>query len=111
MRSSVPFVLAAVALAATGAHAGPYCYQWNEAYSQGDASQTATAHRAWIAARLPDDILQALKAKGDAAAQSRLEALERLVVKNCELHGTLPVATVIGDLVASYRSGAIDIFR
>lgn len=111
MRLSAPFVLAAVTLAATGARAGPYCSQWNEAYSKGDASQTATTHQAWLAAHLPNDILQALKAKGDAAASSRLEALERLVVKNCELHLTLPVATVLGDLTTSYRSGAIDIFR
>lgn len=111
MRSSVPFVLAAVTLAATGAHAGPSCSQWNEAYSRGDASQAATAHQAWIAANLPDDILQALKAKGDAAAPSRLAALERLVVKNCELHLTLPVATVLDDLATAYRAGTIDIFR
>lgn len=110
MRPVASFILAAVTLAATGAHAGPYCYEWDDARSQGDA-QIAATHQAWIAARLPQDILQALKAKGDAAAKSRLEALERLVVKNCELHGTLPVATVVGDLVANYRSGAIDIFR
>ena len=111
MRRATPFVLAAVTMAATGAHAGPYCYKWNEAYSQGDNAQTAATYRAWIVAHLPGDILQTLKAKGDAAGRSRLEALERLVVKNCELHLTLPVATVLEDLATNYRSGRIDIFR
>jgi hypothetical protein len=37
--------------------------------------------------------------------------LERLVVKNCELHGTLPVTTVLDDLATNYRSGRIDLFR
>jgi hypothetical protein len=111
MRPVVLLVLAAVTMAATSAHAGPYCYKWKEAYSRGDSAQTAAAHQVWIAARLPDDILQALKAKGDAAAKSRLEALESLVMKNCELHGTLPVATVLDDLAAAYRAGTIDVFR
>jgi hypothetical protein len=110
MRPPVSFVLAAVTLAATGAHAGPYCYEWEDARLQGDA-QIAVTHQAWIAARLPDDVLQALKAKGDAAARTRLRALERLVVKNCELHGTLPVATVVDDLVTAYQAGTMDIFR
>ncbi|WP_438278330.1 hypothetical protein [Nitrobacter sp.] len=111
MHPAAPFVLAAITMAATTAHAGPYCYKWNEAYSRGDIAQTAATHQAWIVTHLPNDILQSLKAKGDAAAQSRLEALERLVVKNCELHGTLPVTTVLDDLATNYRSGRIDLFR
>lgn len=72
--------------------------------------RTAEAHQAWIMAHLPGDILQSLKAKGEAVARSRLETLERLVVKNCELHLTLPTATILDDLVTNYRAGRIDIF-
>jgi len=111
MRPTALFVFAVIAMAATSAHAGPYCYEWSEAYSQGDVAQTAATHQAWIVAHIPGDILQALNAKGDAAARSRLEALERLVLKNCELHLTLPVATVLDDLATNYRSGGFEIFR
>ena len=109
MRLRAPVIIAV--LAVTGACSrGPYCYEWNEAYSRGDAVQTAATHQEWILSHLPDGILALVK-EGDVINRSRLGDIEHLVMKNCDLHVTLPVATVLGDIVASYRAGNFKLFK
>jgi hypothetical protein len=98
-------------LAVTGACSrGPYCYEWNEAYSRGDAVQIAAAHQEWILSHLPDDILALVKDSG-VINRSRLVEIEHLVMTNCDLHVTLPVATVLGDIIANYRAGNFKLFK
>ncbi|MBV8495010.1 MAG: hypothetical protein JO162_16200 [Alphaproteobacteria bacterium] len=109
MRLRAPVIIAVLAI--TGACSrGPYCYEWNEAYSRGEAVQTAAAHQEWIAAHLPEDILKLVK-DGDVTNRSRLRDIEHLVMTNCDLHATLPVATVLGDLITSYRAGNFKLFK
>ena len=109
MRLRAPVIIAV--LAVTGACSrGPYCYEWNEAYSRGDAAQAAATHQEWILAHLPDDILKLVK-DGEVTNRSRLEEMEHLVMRNCDLHVTLPVATVLGDIIASYRAGNFKLFK
>ncbi len=108
----VPLVVVA-ALTVTGACSQdrPYCYQWSEAYSRGDALRTAAAHQQWILAHLPADILNLLKNDKGAISRRRLESLEHLVTINCELHLTLRVTTVLDDLIANYRAGKMNIIE
>ena len=90
---------------------GPYCYEWQEAYSRGDATRTAAAHKEWILAHLPEDIQNLLKYENGIINRSRLSEMEHLVMVNCELHTTLPVATVLDDLITSYRAGNFKLFK
>jgi hypothetical protein len=90
---------------------GPYCYEWNEAYSKGEAAQTAAAHQEWILAHLPADILKLLHDENGDINRSRLQDIEHLVLINCELHLTLPVTTTLDDIIASYRAGNFDLFK
>jgi hypothetical protein len=95
----------------TACSRGPYCYEWNQANSRGDAVQTAAAHEEWLLAHLPADILKLLKDENDVINRSRLEDIEHLVAINCELHLTLPVTTTLDDIVASYRAGNFKLFK
>jgi hypothetical protein len=107
----IPPVIIAV-LTITGACSrGPYCYEWKEANSRGDAVKTAAAHQEWILAHLPEDILSLLKGDKDITNRSRLEEIEHLVMMNCELHMTLAVTTVLGDIIANYRAGNFKLFQ
>jgi hypothetical protein len=90
---------------------GPYCYQWNEAYAKGEAAQTAAADQEWILAHLPADILKLLPDEKGNINRSRLQDIENLVMTNCELHLTLPVATTLDDIIASYRAGNFALFK
>src|ERR1700704_6109344 len=110
LRLRAPVIIAV--LTVTGACSrGPYCYEWNEAYSRGDAVQTAMAHQEWILAHLPEDILKLLKDEKDIINRSRLEEIERLVIINYELHLTLPVTTTLSDTIMAYRAGNFKLFK
>src|SRR4051794_2113881 len=86
---------------------GPYCYEWNEAYSKGEAAQTAAAHQEWILAHLPADILKLLHDENGDINRSRLQDIEHLVLINCELHLTLPVTTTVDDIIAKLPRGEL----
>jgi hypothetical protein len=99
-------------LTVTGACSrGPYCYEWNEAYSRGDAAHTAAGHQEWILAHIPADILKLLKDEKDIINRSRLADIEHLVTINCELHMTLSVTATLDDIITSYRAGNFDLFK
>ena len=90
---------------------GPYCYEWQETYSRGDAVRTAAAHQEWLLAHLPEDILKLVKDEKGIINRTRLDDIEHLVRSNCDLHATLPVTTVLDDIVSSYRAGNFKLFK
>ena len=70
--------------AVTACSRGPYCYEWQKAYSRGDAAQTTAAHQQWLLAHLPEDILKLVKDEKGIIDRTRLAELEHLVLVNCE---------------------------
>jgi hypothetical protein len=111
MQPIPPLMIAVLALASACSESRPYCYEWNEAYSRGDAAQTAAAHQEWILAHLPEETLKSLKTEAGSINGATVATIDHLLMINCELHLTLPVATVLGDLITNYRAGRIDIFQ